>query len=160
MKRESHTVYGAAAGYLVAGLPGALLGGLVASLPDDMEPIFDFEHRKTSHSAWMVMVIYMLLSQLSIIVGLDSRYALAMTAGYVSHILVDAMTISGVYWLSPLNMRHKFHLLPRKLRIRTGSSLDSLLAGIVGVWLCWMVFPEAAIFFSEFDFEQLLSLIS
>lgn len=153
MKRDSHTVYGATAGYLVAGVPGALLGALVASLPDVIEKPLRLQHRKSSHSLLAVVLFGGVVLWSANALAVDQRYALALVASYVSHILVDAMTISGVFWLSPFQLRSRLHLLPRGFRVRTSSRLDSLLAGVVGLWLCWMVIPDVVALATAFDVD-------
>ncbi|MCG3211847.1 MAG: hypothetical protein FOGNACKC_05493 [Anaerolineae bacterium] len=51
--------------------------------------------------------------------------------GYGSHLALDAMTLSGLELLQPFTAR-KVHLLPKPMRIRTGSLVDSLLTVVFG----------------------------
>lgn len=54
----------------------------------------------------------------------DWRIAWAMIAGYASHLALDACNPSGIPLLYP--NRQKFHLLPRKWRISTGSPPEEI----------------------------------
>ena len=51
--------------------------------------------------------------------------ALALWLGYASHLATDALTRSGIPWLYP-NPR-RFHLLPLRLRLTTGSAEEEIL---------------------------------
>ena len=53
--------------------------------------------------------------------------------GYVSHIALDMMTISGVKTLKPFSSR-TYYLLPKFLRFRTGQWAE-----MVFRLLCWVV---------------------
>jgi inner membrane protein len=52
------------------------------------------------------------------------RIALAIVAGYASHLALDASNPSGIPWLYPNPCR--FHLLPKKWRIATGSPPEEI----------------------------------
>jgi inner membrane protein len=53
------------------------------------------------------------------------QIALALWLGYASHLATDAMTRSGIPWLYP--HRERFHLLPPRLRITTGSPEEEII---------------------------------
>jgi membrane-bound metal-dependent hydrolase YbcI (DUF457 family) len=64
--------------------------------------------------------------------------AAAFSIGYLAHLLADAMTVHGVPLLWPLDF--DIHLLPRPLRIRTGSFAEyavivALGIGMVRLWM-------------------------
>ena len=68
---------------------------------------------------------------------------LAFGLGYLSHILADAMTQHGVPLWGPLPGR--FHLLPKPLRLRTGSPAETLVFMVLTLALavaCWLVFKS------------------
>ncbi len=51
--------------------------------------------------------------------------------GYISHLVADALTIRGIPLWWPGESRSSLHLLPRSVRVRTGSVGESLFN------LCW-----------------------
>lgn len=61
---------------------------------------------------------------------------LAFGLGYLSHILADAMTKHGVPLWGPLP--GQFHLLPKALRLRTGSPAETLLFMVLVLVLVWL----------------------
>ncbi|MEM7028983.1 MAG: metal-dependent hydrolase [Chloroflexota bacterium] len=65
----------------------------------------------------------------------DLGFAFGM--GYVSHIVADSLTKSGVLLLWPFYPK-SVHLLPKLLRIRTGSSVETLLFMVVAVCLVFL----------------------
>lgn len=73
----------------------------------------------------------------------------AFLVGYVSHLVADGVTKTGVPLLLPL-MRHRFHLLPRGLRLTTGGtfeqSLFRLLLVVDGLFLVWLLLRQVRSF--------------
>ena len=63
----------------------------------------------------------------------------AFAAGYLSHLVADALTIRGIPLWWPGHDRPSLHLLPRSLRVRTGSAGE----GVFNV--CWLAATPAAI---------------
>jgi membrane-bound metal-dependent hydrolase YbcI (DUF457 family) len=57
----------------------------------------------------------------------------AFAAGYISHLLADALTIRGIPLWFPGQTQPSLHLLPRPLRVRTGGPGERLFN------LCWPV---------------------
>lgn len=51
---------------------------------------------------------------------------MAFATGYLSHLAADACTIRGIPLVLPGEMRPSLHLLPRPLRVRTGSAGERL----------------------------------
>lgn len=93
---------------------------------------FWLRHRGITHT----LCLWGLVS-VAALIALPQPLALAISAGYASHLLSDCLTLSGLPLLMPLSHR-MIHLLPRPLRVRTGSLMESLLfLAIVaaGVWL-------------------------
>lgn len=82
-----------------------------------------FRHRGWLHSGVAILIVAGLswwgLS------SFGSGVPLVITLGYASHLLADACTISGIHFFLPI--QSEFHLLPKPLRIRTGSMIDHLL---------------------------------
>lgn len=63
--------------------------------------------------------------------------------GYTSHLILDGMTLSGLEMLQPFTDR-KIHLLPKPMRIRTGSAVDALLTALFGAVAVAAVFGAMA----------------
>jgi len=79
------------------------------------------QHRGLTHwgLTWLVLsLLVWLVAPVPITV--------AFTVGYLSHILADMMTISGVAMLWPV-VKRPLHLLPNGWRFRTGSPAEDLL---------------------------------
>lgn len=55
----------------------------------------------------------------------------ALAAGYASHLAADACTKSGIPFLFP--RRRRYHLLPRRWRITTGSAAEDVLFIIIAL---------------------------
>jgi inner membrane protein len=87
------------------------------------EAIFrTFGHRTYLHSLRGVFVITAFA--LFISPWLDWRSAMALILGYASHLALDACNPSGIPLLYP--NRRKYHLLPKPLRIATGSPPEEI----------------------------------
>lgn len=112
------------------------LAGAAALLPDIDHPKADIRrrlgllgtftfgwlsHRGITHT-WLLALVLGALALLT----LPSPVALALIAGYSSHLIADMATRSGlpVFW--PLT-NERFFVLPYPLRVRTGSVVESLL---------------------------------
>jgi len=63
----------------------------------------------------------------------------AFSCGYLSHLLADALTIRGIPLWWPGASQPSLHLLPRHLRVRTGSGGESIFN------LCWPVLAATVI---------------
>ena len=83
-----------------------------------------FKHRGFLHSAWALIIFTLVALMVTMLAGLADFYffALAVFLGYLSHLLLDGMTPSGI----PLWGREKWHTVPEKYRIRTGSYIENL----------------------------------
>lgn len=149
---HTHILVGMASGLVVAtslhtrpldSLILAGLAGAAALLPDVDHPKADIRqklgllgtftfgwmsHRGITHT-WLLVFFFGALALLT----LPSAVALALIAGYSSHLVADMATRSGlpVFW--PLTSA-KFFVLPYPLRVRTGSVVESLLdVGVVAI---------------------------
>ncbi len=80
-------------------------------------------HRTYLHSLWGVAGITMMSVTLTPFT--DWRAALAIVAGYASHLALDACNPSGIPLLYPYRRKY-YHLLPKKWRIATGSPPEEL----------------------------------
>jgi len=94
-------------------------------------------HRNFTHSlaAWAIFTVLALMGAIQFRV---LSIAVALSIGYLAHLLADALTMHGVPLLWPLNF--DVHLLPRPLRIRTGSFAEyavivALGVGMVRLWM-------------------------
>lgn len=77
------------------------------------------KHRGALHSGLIVLIL------LGVALGISESFrtpALAVVAGYASHLLLDALTVSGIPLLWP--HRGRFRLL----RLRTGGLIENLFA--------------------------------
>lgn len=121
-------------------------------LPDQLE-LGPIDHRKLTHylltAAAIILGVYLLGQQatphtaheLGLSVAQFDAKALDVTrgfgTGYLGHLAADLCTISGLALLWPL-IRRELHLLPKSMRVRTGSIVDSaimLTALGLTVWL-------------------------
>lgn len=99
-----------------------------------------FKHRGWLHSATAIIIVAF-LSWLGF-----SRYDIAVplviTLGYASHLVADACTISGIQFFLPI--QSELHLLPKPLRIRTGSVIDSVLFAVASLGVVYFVQTHGA----------------
>jgi inner membrane protein len=82
-------------------------------------------HRGLLHSV-LGLLLFGVLFGLFWIFGGFILLPWAFGVGYLSHLLADSLTVSGVAYLYPY--RRRFRLLPRKLCVRTGSATEEWLA--------------------------------
>ncbi|MGD9711631.1 MAG: metal-dependent hydrolase [Thermomicrobiales bacterium] len=132
----------AAAGIVLIGMAGAVLPDYL-DLRSDARGVL--RHRGASHSlavaAATVLVTWLILQSLAQVedprVTLDSLLirplTLAFLVGVMSHLVLDACTPRGIQPFLPF-LRRRFWLLPRPLRIGTGSRLDAAV-GMVALGL-------------------------
>lgn len=86
--------------------------GLVAFVP----------HRSVTHSLLMVVYLGWIVYQIS------PAYVLPFVAGYLSHLLADALTVSGIPLLWPFPV--KFSAKKIGIRIKTGSLADKWIGNV------------------------------
>lgn len=91
-------------------------------------------HRSFLHSLIGLTYVAICCAALSALTGREG--AIALLVGYASHLLTDAATKSGIPLLYPRTKR--FHLLPKALRLTTGSQAEEVIFVILS--LCAMTF--------------------
>lgn len=140
MRWFNHSLIAAAPVALIAPrlVPLAILG---ATAPDWIEWVSKMlrqplPHRGPTHwmVAWLVVLVFAAL-----LPDLVRDPALAFAWGGITHVLTDALTVSGVPF-SPLSDR-KFHLFGG--RLRTGGAGEHGVAWSV-VLVCWLVSGQLA----------------
>ena len=140
MRWYNHTLLAAAPAALIAPamLPAVVLG---ATAPDWLEWLLKalrhpVKHRGPTHWLTVWLVVLMLGAVLP---GWTGGVVLAFGWGGLSHVLADALTVSGVPF-SPLSER-RFHLLGG--RLRTGGAGEYGIAWGV-VLVCWVLRGQLA----------------
>lgn len=80
-------------------------------------------HRGWLHSLWAALII----AALFLFAGW--AWALAILAGYLSHLLADSITPAGV----PLISKESWHLVPARWRLATGSQWEHLIGAVAAL---------------------------
>lgn len=93
-------------------------------------------HRGVTHWGMFAICLYFLALILCLVTGVPTSIALAFFVGYMSHIMADMMTKSGVALFAPFGPRHRgkprrYHLLPKHLRFTTGSVTEKIVVALV-----------------------------
>ena len=104
------------------------LGGL-------RKPLGLFAHRGLTHSLFAVIALALVMVFLQV----QFVHGVAFLAGYVSHLLADSVTKSGIRLWWPAQRR--FRLVSKRLTIKTGGAIDWLI-GIVSLILSIVVLIE------------------
>jgi inner membrane protein len=142
VRRKAHLVMGsglalAAAGSDAGSLLPVLLMGAIGSIMPDLDILY--KHRKLLHNifaaALFTGLVMVLLGRLDLQAGDIRLYSLAYMVGWLSHLLGDMVTRSGVALLWPFSNR-RF----RVARMRYDDPRTSLIGyiiGIIGV-LAWL----------------------
>lgn len=97
-------------------------------LPDQLE-IARIDHRKITH--WVLTVVALLaglwlgLAEAGVSRVVVDAVVLFAGIGILGHLWADGITLAGVPFLGPF-WRRDLHLLPRRLRVRTGGKADAL----------------------------------
>lgn len=94
-------------------------------------------HRGATHWLLIALLLSGAMFWLAPAVGLP-KLGLWFAAGYFSHLLLDMLTTNGLRILSPFYNR-TIYLLPKKLRVRTGSWLEQGVRAWLLVLVVWMV---------------------
>lgn len=97
------------------------------------------QHRGLLHSLWGLGMATFVLIPAAVLIGWAPIVALLL--GYISHLLGDSATKSGIRLLYPRKLR--FHLLPPHLRLTTGSQAEDVVAAL-------MVLPVLLLLLSNF----------
>lgn len=87
-----------------------------------------FGHRGATHSLLGLVAAFLLALPFAAFRGWLAPVALSL--GYASHLLCDGCTKSGVPLLYP--RRRRYHLLPRPMRLTTGSEAENAVFALFG----------------------------
>jgi membrane-bound metal-dependent hydrolase YbcI (DUF457 family) len=92
-------------------------------------------HRNLTHT----LIVWLAFSLLAFWPG-QAGPAIAFSAAYLLHLVADGLTVNGLPYLWPF-YRRPIHLLPRPLRISTGSFYEYAVTVAVGVGVVqlWLV---------------------
>lgn len=135
MLGSTHFVVGSLTGYLTGGVPGAFVGGFSALLPDIdcpdstvgklVKPLSwliktILGHRTVFHSFWIPLALYLL----------PAPYNIPIALGYLSHLLLDALTPEGIIPFWPVPFKFSLPLVRTGSFIETIVSLVLIVAGI------------------------------
>ena len=134
MTFKTHAIAGALTGGLIGGVWGAVAGGIGALLPDlDQGESFigrrlfflsffmkNLGHRQITHS-FLGVLLFWILSFVVFPSFELAHLAIPATAGYFSHILIDALTPAGVPFFYPIKKRYSLGL------VSTNSSFEIFL---------------------------------
>ena len=80
-------------------------------------------------------------------IGWGAASTLGVSGGYAVHLLTDSATKTGVPLLYPVRdgrTLKRSHLLPRRLRIRTGSFIKTIIGALALLPLAWGLWPILA----------------
>lgn len=102
------------AALLIPRAVGALLLDIVSRI---------LPHRGLTHWLTTWFLLSALAAEISALVGLGVRFSLIFSLGYLSHLLADGMTVSGVELFAPL-YDQPIYLLPHGLRFRYDSPVQ------------------------------------
>lgn len=97
-----------------------------------------FGHRGVLHSLLGWGVATLVLLPLALFVGI--AVPLALSLGYASHLATDACTKSGIPFFYP--NRKRYHLLPRPLRLTTGSQAEDAVFAIMAVLVAGLMLHQ------------------
>lgn len=151
MRRLEHAIIGAGCAAAVAHVAGLepgwsmLVGVVGASIPDmDLKwsdrwnrprpgsPCKLLDHRGPTHSLSLAVMVGFAVG-----FGVAPWLGLMLTVGWLSHLAADAISPFGEPFLWPLTAR-RFRLLPRGLRVPSGTRLIELPLAVVvlvaGLW--------------------------
>jgi len=112
--------------------------GLAGSVISGGLRLLGVKHRGLTHTGLAAAVILVA----GVLVGSRFGFAdvgLAFGLGYLSHLIADGLTLTGIPLLAPF-YRKNIHLLPKPLRIRTGSAAESLVFLSVALALAGLLF--------------------
>jgi inner membrane protein len=100
-------------------------------------------HRGPTH--WLVTAAVVVggVAYLAQLLNLPAVVPVAFGAGYLSHLLADAVTVAGVPLLGPLSGR-SVRFLPKPIALRTGGAAEYvfvsfLMAGYMFAWMWYLV---------------------
>lgn len=97
-----------------------------------------FGHRGVLHSLLGWGTATLVLLPLALVTGL--AVPLAISLGYASHLATDACTKSGIPFFYP--KRKRYHLLPRSLRLTTGSQAEDAVFALTAVFVVGLMLHQ------------------
>ena len=100
-------------------------------------------HRGLLHSALGWGIATLILLPLAFFGG--TAVPLALSLGYASHLATDACTKSGIPFLYP--SRKRYHLLPRTLRLTTGSMAEEAVFALFAVAVAGLMLRQLPLMF-------------
>ena len=89
-------------------------------------------HRGEVHTLLAVAIVSSLVGLVGGLVWHTPFVGVLFAVAYISHLVVDSFTRSGVNWFAPFN-RGQYHLLPRAMQFRSDSEWQNRLVQIVAV---------------------------
>lgn len=98
-------------------------------------------HRGLLHSALGWSIATLLFLPLALFVSFS--IPLALSLGYASHLATDACTKSGIPFLYP--RRKRYHLLPRPLRLTTGSQAEDAVFALLAVLVMGLLLRQLSL---------------
>lgn len=94
-------------------------------------------HRGVTHWFIVAAALTTLIFLTCFALGAPQAISLAFFVGYMSHILADMTTKSGVPFWGGLGSKKKYHIVPKKLRLRTGGPTETVVVmGYLAVSVC------------------------
>ena len=87
-------------------------------------------HRGPTHWILTAVILWGVVAYAATLFNLPPVLWVAFGAGYMSHLLADALTVAGVPLLGPLSGR-SVRFLPRPIALRTGSAAESVLVSFL-----------------------------
>jgi len=94
-------------------------------------------HRGITHTIVAATILTLIFIVVSIFFHLSIWIAISFSIGYVSHIVLDGVTQSGITPFIPVSKK-QIHLLPLRNRITTGSSREYVV--LIGWCIVWLFF--------------------
>ncbi len=114
---------------------------------------FFVDHRGITHTLIFSFVFPAILAIILYSFNLLDKYWICVVVAwmaYISHLIGDSLTKSGVKWLYPFSNKN-FHLLPKKLTFRTGSFVETIFT-----FLFFLLFGyEMYLFYTPFSHSNL-----
>lgn len=141
MERRTHIIFGI---FLFVLLWGAFkldiaLSALVAVgsvFPDlDYRKGLTVYHRKLAHNIWVLALASIIIA----LIANSLEFGVAFALGFMSHMLIDALTPMGVYPLYPLKSSHPYFLVSGKAKITTGSRGEKIFQAIIVIAIVFVL---------------------
>ncbi|MBU3896494.1 MAG: metal-dependent hydrolase [Nanoarchaeota archaeon] len=102
------------------------LFAFVGAMFPDLDLKFGKLHRKLLHNVWVLLIILFVLFRTGLI---DNIFAIVFSIGFVSHLVLDGLTVSGIYPFWPIE----------KFRIRGSAKTGKASEYLIFVIILFMV---------------------